>query len=769
MRKKMIFLVILIMTINLDSLGFPSHREKETYQQNRVQNRHGQASRKLLNFSGLVKDWDGNPVSKAVVVLPELGKTTETDSQGRFKFDRLPRGRYHLEVYAPGFLDYSSDPFVLDEDKYAFEIVLMKKLSEEIVVTATRTPKIYAETPTKTELISRREIEMKVAANLAEALYQTTGVRVENDCQNCNFTQVRINGMEGKYTQILIDSSPVVSAMTGVYGLEQIPSEMLERIEIVKGGGSALYGGNAIAGVINVLTKEPQENMTVVKAHQEAIAGKPFTDLGFRSSLVSQNLNTKAYLFASYKRREPIDLNDDAFSELGLLSNTSFGLNFFNYFPSVEGKLKTSFYRIFEERRGGNLFDKPPHEADTAEWIKTDQLAFSSEWAHSLSDKFFYNLSWAVIEAKRNTYYGSHRDPNAYGETKNPLFFFNSQCNYQRGAHILTLGFQWKRDKIKDKALGYNRVIDQVYNESGIFLQDDFKLGNVFSILTGLRINHHTAIDHLIITPRLSILVNLVKDLSFRTSFSTGFRAPQVFDEDLHIEQVGGGGLMINNSPGLKEERSYSLYSGFDYGRQKGRTLIQFSIEGFFNRLLNTFILQEVERIERARVLERINGAGSKVYGFSMDVGLAYGQGFSFASGWTFQRSLLDEPEPRFQSREFFRTPNICGYSSLNWENPRILSLNLTMEYTGKMKAPHYAGYILEDRLETTSPFWVVNLKAQRKIRLSEAAQINIFLGIENMLDSYQKDLDKGVDRDSGYIYGPAKPRTFYAGAEFSF
>jgi len=102
------------------------------------------------------------------------------------------------------------------------------------VVTATRTPKLYAETPVKTQVITSEDIKKKEVANLAEILCQTTGVRVENDCQNCNFTQVRINGMEGKYTQILIDSSPIVSAMTGVYGLEQIPVEMLDRIEIVK-------------------------------------------------------------------------------------------------------------------------------------------------------------------------------------------------------------------------------------------------------------------------------------------------------------------------------------------------------------------------------------------------------------------------------------------------------------------------------------------------------------------------------------------------------
>ena len=767
MRKNLLIRRKIIVMLVIASLIFLPGQMVS--QQRKAQYRHGQKARKLLVLLGVVKDWDGHPVAKAVVVLPELGKTVETDSQGRFGFSRVPVGRYHLEVYAPGFVDYSSEPFFLDKDKYGQEIVLMKKLSEEIVVTATRTPKLYAETPTKTEVISSRQIEMKVASNLAEALYQTTGVRVENDCQNCNFTQVRINGMEGKYTQILIDSSPVVSAMTGVYGLEQIPAEMLDRIEIVKGGGSALYGGNAVAGVINVLTKEPQENRTILKVHQESVDGKPYTDLGFRSSLVSENMNSKAYLFASYKRREPIDLNDDGFSELGLLSNTSFGINLYNYFPALDGKLKLGLFRIFEERRGGNLFDKPPHEADTAEWIKTDQVAISSEWSHSLSEKLYYNLSFSLVEAKRNTYYGSHRDPNAYGETKNPLFFFNSQCTYQMGTHVFTAGFQLKRDKIQDKAIGYNRVIDQVYYESGLFLQDDFKIGRIFSILTGFRVNRHTALDRIIVTPRLSILINLMKELSFRTSFSTGFRAPQVFDEDLHIEQVGGGGLMIRNSPDLKEERSYSFYSGFDYGRQRGKTLIQFSIEGFYNRLLDTFIFQEVARIERARVLERINGSGSRVYGFSVDFGLSLGTRFSLASGWTFQRSLLDEPEPRFNSREFFRTPKIYGYSSLSWEHPKLFHLDASVEYTGSMKAPHYAGYIQEDRLETTSPFWVINLKFRRQINLSAADRLTVFLGIENLLDSFQKDLDKGVDRDSGYVYGPAKPRTFYLGGEFSF
>jgi len=141
-------------------------------------------------------------------MIPELSRTTETDELGKFEIRQIPPGTYHVEVYAQGYMDYCSDPFVLESNKLSYQVVLIKKITKEIVVTATRTPKLYDETPVKTEVITREEIEKKEATNLAETLCQTTGVRVENNCQNCNFTQVRINGMEGKYTQILIDSSP---------------------------------------------------------------------------------------------------------------------------------------------------------------------------------------------------------------------------------------------------------------------------------------------------------------------------------------------------------------------------------------------------------------------------------------------------------------------------------------------------------------------------------------------------------------------------------
>ena len=332
MRIKLLILIIILLIFIVTPLV-----DAQQSQQNR--NRHRQGQNRLFFIIGHVEDWERNPVKKAIVLIPEIGKSTETDESGNFELAQIPPGKYHIEVCAEGYMDYSSEPFDLKQNKHNYVLILIKEIAREIVVTATRTPKLYAETPVKTEVISFEDIEKKAAVNLADTLCQTTGVRVENNCQNCNFTQVRINGMEGKYTQILIDSSPVVSAMTGVYGLEQIPAAMLERIEIVKGGGSALYGGNAVAGVINVITKEPQENNTTLKFHQESISGKPFTNVAFHSSLVSKGLNTKAFLFGTYQKRDPVDLNEDSFSELGTISNTSFGLNFYNYFSGINGNL----------------------------------------------------------------------------------------------------------------------------------------------------------------------------------------------------------------------------------------------------------------------------------------------------------------------------------------------------------------------------------------------------------------------------------------------
>jgi len=260
----------------------------------------------------------------------------------------------------------------------------------------------------------------------------------------------------------------------------------------------------------------------------------------------------------------------------------------------------------------------------------------------------------------------------------------------------------------------------------------------------------------------------MTKDLGLRVSVSTGFRAPQVFDEDLHITQVGGKGLLIVNSPDLMEERALSLFAGLDFGRQWGDRLVQLSVEGFRTRVSDQFVMREIGALDNSRVLERFNGSGAAVTGASLNLGLMTGSGFDFSSGWALQRSRLDEPEPDFGSREFFRTPDFCGFVRLGRPVRGIADFDVSLDYTGPMSVPHYSGYIPKDRLEKTEGFWVTNVLARRGLPFM-GEECALIVGMFNVFNAYQKDLDKGVDRDSGYIYGPGRPRTFYAALDIGF
>jgi outer membrane receptor for ferrienterochelin and colicins len=760
---------ILLLCLAAGLAGFFAHAAEDDQQRRRLGARHGAEG--PLSVRGTVIDADRQPLAGAVVLIPPFPKSVETRADGVFEISGIPPGRYQVEVYAPGHMDFRSELFELSADIDEFEAVLPRIPAEEIVVTATRTPRLYAEVPVKTQIIGAREIEIRQATQLAESLAYTTGLRVETNCLNCNFTQVRINGMEGKYTQILIDNSPVFGSMVGVYGLEQIPAEMINRIEVVKGGGSALYGGNAVAGVINVLTKEPHENGASLSFQQEAIDGRPFSNFGFHSSLVSPSGTTKGFLFANARNRSPVDVNGDGFSEIGKLKATSFGFNLYQDAPGVRGKLKLGVTRIVENRRGGNAFDLLPHQADIAEAVESNMTGLSLEWNQYLSARMFYNVGFSYLDAARESYYGSGQDLNAYGSTRNPLLIFSGQFNRQSRGHLLSFGVQAKSERLEDRALGYGRVIDDTYSEIGVYIQDDMRISRTLSLLAGLRATQHSLIERLILNPRFSFLANLTPDIGWRTTLSTGFRAPQVFDEDLHITQVGGQGVVIRNAPDLKEEKSLSLSSGFDFGRQVGTHLLQVSAEGFFTVLRDAFVMEQQDSDTRENVLafERINSPGARVAGVSLEFGLLSGSGWRINTGWTFQRSRLDEPEPDFGSQQFFRTPDVYGFLQFALENNKLADLELSLDYTGPMSVPHFAGYIEEDRLETVEDFWVLNARFSRELKFSDGFSAKIFAGVFNLLNAFQPDLDRGPDRDAGYIYGPSKPRSFTAGFTFNF
>ena len=233
---------------------------------------------------------------------------------------------------------------------------------ESSVIVNTITPKLFATTQSVT---------------LSEGLNFCPGIRIENNCQNCGFSQVRMNGMEGPYSQILINSRPIFSGLAGVYGLELIPSSMIERVEVIRGGGSALYGSNAIAGTINLILKDPINNSYEFGINSGATgvgidnSGDPALDysVNFNTSIVSSDNKSGLALFGFYRDREPFDADNDSFSEIASLKNTTIGTRLFHRLDS-RSKITVDFFNIKEDRRGGDKHEYPVHEAGIAEAVK---------------------------------------------------------------------------------------------------------------------------------------------------------------------------------------------------------------------------------------------------------------------------------------------------------------------------------------------------------------------------------------------------------------
>ena len=217
-----------------------------------------------------------------------------------------------------------------------------------VVVSASRSEIARMLAPTLVNVVNMETYERVNATSLSQGLVFQPGVRVENNCQNCGFPQVRINGLEGPYSQILINSRPVVSALSGVYGLEQIPVSMIDRVEVVRGGGSALFGANAVGGTINIITKDPVNNSFQVSSTLSNIGSDAWEEyVGANASIVSKDNVYGLALYQSYRNRMPYDDDGDGFSEIGKLNAHTFGLRGY-YRPTAMSRLGIEYLSLLQ-------------------------------------------------------------------------------------------------------------------------------------------------------------------------------------------------------------------------------------------------------------------------------------------------------------------------------------------------------------------------------------------------------------------------------------
>lgn len=800
---------------------------------------------------------------------------TSTDATGHYFLRNVRPGTITLIMRGVGYLSQEKT-VVVEKNKVVevnFEAYEDAVNIDEVVVTANRQATLRRLAPTIVNVVGEEVFSRVNANNLAQGIIFQPGVRVENNCQNCGFNQVRINGLDGRYTQILIDSRPIFSALAGVYGIEQIPTNMIDRVEVVRGGGSALFGSSAIGGVVNIITKEPVGNSFSFGESLTFTGMKnPDNNISMNASLVSDDNRAGAMIFGQTRYRQEWDANNDGYSELGRLNSRSLGTRAFLRTTDYT-KLTAEFHTIQEYRRGGDHIDWPDHVASISEHVDHSIFssnakfdAFSSDYKHHLltyisgqivNRKSYYGGIGELQDDKGNTLgqlgfpipaeqYGIN-----FGVSKGNTYMGGLQYSYDfdrllfMPAQVL-IGAEYVYDHLSDvmplrnwlaeKDSKGNLIelfpkIDQKINNWSQLAQIEWK-NDMFSILLGARLDENSAVGKPIFSPRATLRYNPTKNVNFRLSYAKGFRAPQVFDEDLHVGVVNGEVQKVYNIPDLRPETSHSINASADLYAQWGPVKANLLIEGFYNKLQDVFVTK-LNKVEHGIMMyDRKNGEGATVYGANLEGKLTWSI-LQLQGGLTLTQNRYDKPEEWGQRADFLsngfpvifdttdelgnpikavnkkqesniitRTPSAYGYFTLGITPVKNFDIALTGTITGPMYVPHAIKYgstqqpnsgypqgfdeegmqnylvagglekdteIRIDELKKTSTFFDMGFKLSYDFDFFSNTCLQVYAGMNNLLNAMQSDYDKGADRDSGYIYGPTMPRSAFLGMKLSF
>jgi outer membrane receptor for ferrienterochelin and colicins len=756
------------------------------------------------NIELKIESSDSKEIPFVNILLVDIKKGFVTDAHGyiNFKVKSFPQD---IEISAYG---YKTKNITLEDSTDKAKLIKLEEDIlglDEVVVTGTRNQLSKRKSPVLVNTINSKSLTSTQSNTLAEGLNFSPGVRVETNCQNCGFTQVRLNGLQGSYTQILVNSRPIFTSLLGVYGLEQIPVNSIQNIEIVRGGGSALYGSNAIAGTVNVITKDPVLNSWDISSTLGIVDGEALdTRLDFNSSVVSNDLMSGVRFYGNYRNRESYDANGDGFTELVELESNSIGANAYLK-PNDLSRISINLNSIQEYRRGGDRLELAPQFTDITEELDHSTFIGGIDYKLNSLDQTKNLTAYASISrTNRDSYYGGlggERTPqdsisanNAFGNTKD--FAFNSGLKLTKNFkndNDLIVGTEFNLNDTRDDIEGYNRIIDQQVNNLAIYAQYKLKFLEKFTTLIGARfdyidvnglyqveeISRTTDLYQTAFSPRLSLAYDINANQKLRAGYARGFRAPQAFNEDLHISSVGGEQLFVILSEGLDTEYSDAFTLSYNLNLNKNLAQCDFLIEGFYTSLQDPFTQVSTGAVlPNGSILEEVrNGSGAKVYGLNFEFNYSPNTKFLFQSGLTIQDTAYDEPQVLFEPENpdietitidsFVRNPNIYGFFNFSYMPNDHWQVDASTTYTGSMIVPRV---INEDgliELNESQDFLDFNLRASKDFHINDNFSFEVFGGVKNLFNSYQDDFDIGPTRDSDYIYGPAMPRSVFLGVKF--
>ena len=616
---------------------------------------------------------------------------------------------------------------------------------DEVVVTATKTERILTDVPVRTEVITSKEIKASGAKTLLEVLDKNLlGVRTVVRCAGCNFSELRMQGLGTEYNQILIDGMPLLGAVMNVYGLEQILVEDIERIEIIKGSSSSLYGSNVIGGVINIITREPRREK--VDFNLESNYGD-YETYNISLSMSGRKDNIAGVFTAQKSESDAVDENEDGWSDKVSHNNRNSSLKTHFYFLDDDYRL-TLFGREFYEKRNFGPMTALPCEIDTQHY------EYGAGCRAILGEDRVFNLNFAASNHERNL-----ETPALDNDANEDIWTIDVNYSHPllEGKHAATYGITYKDEKL-------NEVINHVDSpekdsrSAGVYLQDEIELFENLDLVAGIRYDNVDScyIDDSCVCMRFGAKWDAAEQFSIRASIGQGFKVPYLFSQQLHVHPTAPA---IYRDTDLESEKSLSYSLSGEYLHD----IYTLGINLFRTDMEKKIILTTAGAPSGYDWILK-NGPDAYTQGIETNLRIQIIEPLSLNLGLAFTDAQFKEKQTVFndESEHLMRVPELTGLLGAEWSYQEH---GVKVNFGGRFTGNQYIENKVEGKIDRTPSCSVWDLRVGKKFK---DGGFSIFGGIDNIFD-YTQEKRYTVAEDAAYAYAPLTGRYIYGGVKIGF
>ena len=722
-------------------------------------------------ISGKITTENGDEIPYANVYLKKTKIGTSSNDNGFYKLKKISKDSYTLIVSSIGFKTKSIKINVTSDEKITRNVTLLEDNSlDEIVISGTLRPVSKSNSPVPIEVYSETFFKKNPTPSIFESLQNVNGVRPQLNCSVCNTGDIHINGLEGPYTFVLIDGMPLVSGLSTVYGLTGIPQALIERVEIVKGPASTLYGSEAVGGIINVITKKAANAPLLSTDIMASSWGEVNTDISMSYKASDKIQGLLGVNYFNFQNR--IDNNSDNFTDLTLQNRISI----FNK-VNIERKSNKVFTiagrYVYEDRWGGEMnWEK--------EFRGGNQIYGESIYTNRWETFGTYELPTTENLSFQFSANGHYQD-SYYGETsydaEQLVGFGQLVYNKQLGKkHDLLLGAAYRYTFYDDNTfatLNENGIENNpsVIHLPGVFAQDEISLTDRKKLLLGVRWDHNSMHGN-IFSPRVNYKWNS-KDKSniIRLSAGNGFRVANVFTED-HAALTGARTVEFDGD--LDPETSWNGNINYVKKINTENSFITIDASAFYTHF-NNRILPDYESDPNKIIYANLEGS-SVSQGISLNADLLFTNGLAINAGATLMEVSVTENNIK---RKQLLTESFSGVWSISYNFGNDFSIDYTGNLYGPMRLPllgendprdEYSPWFSIQNIQLSKKFsnsWEVYGGVKNLLNFTPAA--NSINGADNPFDT-DVDTETNPERafDPSYVYTSNQGIRAFAGLRFT-